>query len=110
MFCGRKVAIRRCQPKEAEAMHVPDYAIEVLETSAFPDQRPGTSGLRKKVSVFQQPNYLENFVQSIFDSLDQREGKTLVLCRSSSRWRPQMDLPASWSAEAASCRRRRPHV
>lgn len=50
-----------------------------VATSAFTDQRPGTSGLRKKVTVFQQPHYLENFVQSTFNSLDDVAGKTLVV-------------------------------
>ena len=48
-------------------------------TSPIAGQKPGTSGLRKKVTVFRQPGYLENFVQAIFDSLEGFEGKTLVL-------------------------------
>lgn len=53
--------------------------IETINTQPYGDQNPGTSGLRKKVKVFQQPHYLENFVQAIFDSLDDFTGKTLVL-------------------------------
>ena len=53
--------------------------IQVIKTEPYFDQICGTSGLRKKVSVFKQPNYLENFVQSLFNSLDGFEGKTLVI-------------------------------
>ncbi|MFB9947376.1 alpha-D-glucose phosphate-specific phosphoglucomutase [Rhizobium puerariae] len=53
--------------------------IKTVKTTPYQDQKPGTSGLRKKVPVFAQENYAENFIQSIFDSLEGFEGKTLVI-------------------------------
>jgi len=53
--------------------------IHTVTTTPFTDQRPGTSGLRKRVPVFRQQHYLENFVQSVFDTIAAPQGATLVL-------------------------------
>ena len=52
---------------------------KVITTQPIEGQKPGTSGLRKKTRVFMQPNFLENYVQSIFNGIGGVEKKTLVV-------------------------------
>src|SRR5579864_769061 len=63
---------------------MPELEIKIIPTAPYRDQRPGTSGLRKKTRIFMQHGYIENFVQSVFDALGQGNasdfsGKTLVV-------------------------------
>ncbi len=53
--------------------------IKTIETNPYAGQKPGTSGLRKKVTEFTQAHYLENFVQAIFNMLGDCQGKQLAV-------------------------------
>ncbi|WP_417259793.1 alpha-D-glucose phosphate-specific phosphoglucomutase [Celeribacter sp.] len=52
---------------------------QMVRTGPIDGQKPGTSGLRKKTSVFKRPRYLENYVQATFDGIGGVQGKVLVV-------------------------------
>ncbi len=64
--------------------------ILTVATTPFDGQKPGTSGLRKKVAVFRQQHYAENFIQSIFDALEGFAGQTLVIGGDGRYYNPQV--------------------
>ncbi|HYW32981.1 MAG TPA: alpha-D-glucose phosphate-specific phosphoglucomutase [Gemmatimonas sp.] len=55
------------------------FTVRTIPSAPFGDQRPGTSGLRKRTAVFQQPRYLEHFVQALFDIAALPADSTLVI-------------------------------
>jgi phosphoglucomutase len=67
-------------PPGAHADNHRSTSINTVSTKPFSGQKPGTSGLRKKVKVFQQKHYTENFVQATFTAMPGgSEGKTIVV-------------------------------
>ena len=81
--------------------------ILTIPTTPFPDQRPGTSGLRKKVSVFRQPGYLENFVQALLEEAVQQR-PALIAALVAPAGAPAAD--AAWDAYAALARQQRQFI
>ncbi|KAK1769479.1 phosphoglucomutase [Phialemonium atrogriseum] len=66
-------------------------SVKTVEFKPFTDQKPGTSGLRKKVTVFQQPHYSESFVASILLSIPEgAEGASLVVAGDGRYWNPEV--------------------
>ena len=53
--------------------------IEIIKTTPFKDQKMGTAGLRKKTKIAMQENYLENFLQSIFNTIPNLNQKSFLV-------------------------------
>ena len=76
---AQPAAMPRPDQKRTDMPGGPPMTVKTLPTTPFEGQKPGTSGLRKKVTVFQQPHYVANFVQSIFNALPGIQGQTIVV-------------------------------
>ncbi len=76
--------------------------IRSVATSPFSDQKPGTSGLRKKVRVFEQPNYLENYVQALFDVVKPAAGGGMLILGGDGRYHNQPAIQTILKMAAAS--------
>ena len=53
--------------------------ITTIQTTPYTDQKMGTAGLRKKSKIAMQPNYVENFMQSIFNAIGRLDDKTFLV-------------------------------
>jgi len=60
-----------------------------IQSNARDDQKPGTSGLRKTTRHFQQPHFLERFIQAIFDATGGAAGRTFVIGGDGREWSPE---------------------
>ncbi|KAL6246817.1 Phosphoglucomutase-2 [Rhinocladiella similis] len=66
-------------------------SVKEVQFKSFADQKPGTSGLRKKVTVFQQPHYSESFITSILLSIPEgADGAFLVIGGDGRFWNPEV--------------------
>ena len=77
-FVPRSTAPLAAAPRGGGALDAAAAAtVAEVPTSPIAGMRPGTSGLRKKVEVWQEGEYIENFIQSLVDTAKASEGGKL---------------------------------
>ncbi|XP_059667013.1 phosphoglucomutase, chloroplastic [Cornus florida] len=74
------LTIRASSPSSSPSTTLAEgIKIKSVPTKPIEGQKTGTSGLRKKVKVFMQENYLANWIQSLFSSLPPEDYKNGLL-------------------------------